>query len=229
MGAATWLVRKTKASCNLAAECWTVRAAAAGLAAMAYLCAHSPQPSEGGGEVSLKGAVQTVRGMRFVNAGGLRSQYEPEVEPFRLQLLQRLQNQRDLTFDVQDYCGLVGPMTAGTVRTDLWLPLPAEGQAFAEFASRSSVSSQRWMSAVTPPVLDRAAADVILPSVDSFHVAPAGITLQELITCSKSGRMLADAFLRGPTLATCNAVTNIVRALQAPPGGPSSAGGRKRR
>ena len=81
------------------------------VAAMAYLCANAP-PSAQGGEVSLKGVVQTVRGMRFVNAGGLRSLYEPpcftEVEPFRLQLLQRLQNQQGLTHDVQEYCGLIG-------------------------------------------------------------------------------------------------------------------------
>ena len=206
------------------------------VAAMAFLCAHAPQSSEGGGEVSLKGTVQTVRKMRFVNAGGLRSLYEPpcftEVEAFRLQLLHELQNQRGLTNDVQDYCGLVGPLASGTIRTDLWLPLPAaEGQTFADFASRSSVSSQRWMSAVlaTPPVLDRAAADSILPSVDSFHVAPSDITLQALIARNKSSRTLADAFLRGPTLATFNAVCNVVRSLQPPAGGQGSGGGRKRR
>ena len=37
-------------------------------------------------KVSLKGVVQTVRGMHFVNASGLRSPYEPH----RPQLLQRL-------------------------------------------------------------------------------------------------------------------------------------------
>ena len=54
-------------------------------AAMAYLCANAPTSAQGGG-IALKGDVQTVRGMRFVNAGGLRSLYEPpcftEVEPY---------------------------------------------------------------------------------------------------------------------------------------------------
>ena len=118
-------------------------------------------------------------------------------------------------------------MAAGSVRTDLCLPLPAEGQAFADFARESSVSSQRWMSAVlaTPPVLDREAADVILPSVDSFHVAPAGTTLQELA----NGRTQTAALLRDPTLPAFNAVTNVVRSLLTPNPAPSGAGGRKRR
>ena len=52
------------------------------------------------------------------------------------------------------------------------------------------MSSQRWMSALlaTFSVLDRDAADVILPSVDSFHVAPAGITLQDLVSRNTNGR-----------------------------------------
>ena len=48
----------------------------------------------------------------------------------------------------------------------------------------------------TPPALDREAADVILLSVDSFRVARAGITLQELIARNKSGRTVTEAFLR---------------------------------
>ena len=73
-------------------------------AAMAYLCSHSPQPEEGEGEVCLKGKVQTVRGVRYVNAGGFGSQYTPpcfsDVEPYRLHLLQQLQNGRGLDRDI---------------------------------------------------------------------------------------------------------------------------------
>ena len=67
---------------------------------------------------------------------------------------------------------------------------------------RWSVSSQRWMSAVlaTPPVLDRAGGDVILPSVDSFHVAPSGITLQELINRSKMRSQMPSAWTHSRNL-----------------------------
>ena len=91
--------------------------------------------------------------------GGFKSSYTPpcfsDVEPHRLHLLQQLQN-GGLDFDVQDYCGLVGQLGSCTTRTDLWLPFPAEGQTFADFARRSGATSQRWMSAVlaAPPVLD---------------------------------------------------------------------------
>ena len=82
------------------------------------------------------------------------------------------------------------------------------------------------MSAVlaTPPVLDREAADVILPSVDHFHVAPAGTTLQELVGHNTNGRAQTAALFRDSTMPTFNAVTNVVRSLQTPNPAPGGAG-----
>ena len=178
--------------------------------------------------------MQTVRGVRFVNAGGFNSSYTPpyfsDVEHHRLHLLQQLQNGRGLDFDVQDYCGLVGQLGPCSIRTDLWLPLPAEGQTFADFARRLGATSQRWMSAVlaVPPVLDSAAAEVILKSVDSFHVEPSGLTLQAFMNQGPKNTQAACAFLREPSLSGFNTVTNIVR-VQARAAEQGSSGSRPRR
>ena len=54
----------------------------------------------------------------------------------------------------------------------MWIPFPAAGQSFADFARKAHVSSHRWRSAIlaTPPVLDVDTAEMILPSVDAFQV-----------------------------------------------------------
>ena len=170
--------------------------------------------SEGG--VALKGTIQASRSMRFVMAGGLKAGYTPpifqDVEPRRHLLLQQLRSRQAFPFDCQDYCGLVGALEPSVIRTDMWIPFPAAGQSFADFARRAHVSSHRWRSAVlaTPPVLDADTAEIILPSVDAFQVQASGMTLQERSKGTKTSRSVDD-FLDAPSLSAFNALTNTVR------------------
>ena len=169
-------------------------------AAMAYLCDAEADASASGGGVAL-------RGMRFVMAGGLKAGYTPpifqDVEPHRHLLLQQLRNRQALPFDCQDYCGLVGALEPSVIRTDMWIPFPAAGQSFADFARKAHVSSHRWRSAVlaTPPVLDVDTAEMILPSVDAFQVQASGMTLQELRSKGAKTSKNVDDFLAAPSLS----------------------------
>ena len=188
------------------------------VAAMAYLCDADTAASASGGGVALKGTIQASRGMRFVMAGGLKAGYTPpifqDVEPHRHLLLQQLRSRQALPFDCQDYCGLVGALEPSVIRTDMWIPFPAAGQSFADFARRAHVSSHRWRSAVlaTPPVLDVDTAEMILPSVDAFQVQASGMTLQELRSKGIKTSRSVDDFLDAPSLSAFNALTNTVRS-----------------
>ena len=185
---------------------------------MAYLCDADADASASGGGVALKGTIQSSRGMRFVMAGGLKAGYTPpifqDVEPHRHLLLQQLRSRQALPFDCQDYCGLVGALEPSVIRTDMWIPFPAAGQSFADFARRAHVSSHRWRSAVlaTPPVLDVDTAEMILPSVDAFQVQASGMTLQELRSKGAKTSRSVDDFLAAPSLSAFNALTNTVRS-----------------
>ena len=185
---------------------------------MAYLCDAEADASASGGGVALKGTIQSSRGMRFVMAGGLKAGYTPpifqDVEPRRHLLLQQLRNRQALPFDCQDYCGLVGALEPSVIRTDMWIPFPAAGQSFADFARKAHVSSHRWRSAVlaTPPVLDVDTAEMILPSVDAFQVQASGMTLQELRSKGAKTSKSVDDFLAAPSLSAFNALTNTVRS-----------------
>ena len=187
-------------------------------AAMAYLCDAEADASASGGGVALKGTIQSSRGMRFVMVGGLKAGYTPpifqDVEPHRHLLLQQLRNRQALPFDCQDYCGLVGALEPSVIRTDMWIPFPAAGQSFADFARKAHVSSHRWRSAVlaTPPVLDVDTAEMILPSVDAFQVQASGMTLQELRSKGAKTSKSVDDFLAAPSLSAFNALTNTVRS-----------------
>ena len=96
----------------------------------------------------------------------------------------------------------------------MWIPFPAAGQSFADFARRAHVSSHRWRSAVlaTPPVLDADTAEIILPSVDAFQVQASGMTLQELRSKGTKTSRSVDDFLDAPSLSAFNALTNTVRS-----------------
>ena len=95
------------------------------------------------------------------------------------------------------------------IRTDMWIPFPAAGQSFADFARRAHVSSHRWRSAVlaTPPVLDADTAEITLPSVDAFQVQASGMTLQELRSKGTNTSRSVDDFLDAPSLSAFNALT----------------------
>ena len=76
--------------------------------------------------------MQTVRGVRFGNAGGFKSSYTPplfsDVEPRRLHLLQQLRNGRGLDFDVQvtvAWWGSSGPAPFGPTCGS---PFPLKGR-----------------------------------------------------------------------------------------------------
>ena len=101
--------------------------------------------------MALKRTIQSSRGMRFVMAGGLKAGYTPpifqDVEPHRHLLLQQLRNRQALPFD---FCGLVGALEPSVIRTDMWIPFPAAGHSFADFARKAHVSSHRWRSFLQP-------------------------------------------------------------------------------